>query len=569
LQTPNTLDSIHIGISISDSNIIYAVTHQYNFSNVFASITRAFKSVDEGDSWSPISEGVNLGGYWGGALGWIDQGHYDLCIAVDPLDPNHVYIGNVELHETTDGENFSPVRMPGGGSAANSIAHPDYHKLVFAPSDPGYLYIGCDGGVYCSEDGCTTAQSKSYGLGNFQFYRIGSHPTDPDKIIGGLQDNGTVLTEDGGETWTMVQTGDGMVCFFDYENPEIAYASHQYGSFRRSYDGGKTFSSYGDLNGAWVTPLIIHPKGHDTLYAANNDIYRRPYDTIPYQDYWQKITTDLSPYRINTLAQSSINPYNMILSGTYYSPSLQIVVMVSMDGGYTWTDVTANIPGEDKWIRQVITHPNQENTMYIVRCGFSDTNKIYKTTDLGETWINVSGNSSNNLPDIPCNDLFIDPEDTSHYYVGTDLGVYVSENEGESWAFAGDGLPKVPVLDFDYVKIEGTRYLRVATHGRGIYEAYLPPATAVEEFSDFKSTLRIMPNPSKNDFNVEYTLIRQGKVHIDIYNQLGGKVKMVLNKHQSKGKHELRINGNDLAAGIYFCTLKTGEGIQTRKIIKL
>ncbi len=57
-------------------------------------------------------------------------------------------IGNVELHETTDGQNFSPVRYPGGTNVFRSIAHADYHQLKYAPSNPEYLYIGCDGGVY-------------------------------------------------------------------------------------------------------------------------------------------------------------------------------------------------------------------------------------------------------------------------------------------------------------------------------------------------------------------------------------------------------------------------------------
>jgi len=407
-------------------------------------------------------------------------------------------------------------------------------------------------------------------LETFQLYRMGSHPTNPNIMIGGLQDNGTVMTLDGGETWERVLGGDGMECFIDRNNPDNVYASYYNGYLMRSTDGGLNFSYFKSMEGAWVTPFFQHTQIDTIYYTANNDIWRYPQDKFPVF-VWQRMTTNLMPVVIVAFEQSEINPDHMIIAGNdeyQYGvpPDLDTIpVLISTDGGYNWTNVTANIPGETKWISSTLTHPNQENTMYFVRCGFSEGNKIYRTNDLGETWTNISSN----IPDIPCNDLFIDPEIPYHYYVGTDLGVYFSDNEGESWEYAGDGMPKVPIMDFDYVKIDNTRYLRVATYGRGIYETYLPPPTAVEAFSDFKFTLRIMPNPCKNDFTVEYTLIRPGKVHIDIYNQLGGKVKMVLNKHQSKGKHELTIKGNDLAAGIYFCTLKTGEGIQTRKIIKL
>jgi len=113
IQDTTTIERMHIDISISDPNIIYAVIEHYDF---IVGVTKAYKSENGGVNWVQISEGVNLGGYWN-STGWYDQGFYDLCIAVDPLDPNHVFIGNVELHETTDGENFSPVRSPGGNTA--------------------------------------------------------------------------------------------------------------------------------------------------------------------------------------------------------------------------------------------------------------------------------------------------------------------------------------------------------------------------------------------------------------------------------------------------------------------
>jgi len=390
---------------------------------------------------------------------------------------------------------------------------------------------------------------------------MGSHPTDPDKIIGGLQDNGTVLTEDGGENWTMVIPGDGMVCFFDYQNPNIVYASIQWGYLKRSLNGGNSFSDYGDMNGAWVTPFFAHAQNPDTLYSANYEIMMKDW----YSD-WQPISSGLSSILINALVQSQVDPDHMILAASNYQNL--VIVMVSTDGGYTWSDVTSNIPpSETKWISQVVTHPNQENTMHFVRCGFSGGNKIYKTTDLGESWSNISGN----LPDIPCNDLFIDPENTNHYYVGTDLGVYFSEDEGETWEYAGDGMPKVPVLDFDYVKIGNTRYLRVATHGRGIYET-TDLVTDLQENELLSSgTILAKPNPFSTTTSIEYELQRSSNVQMSLYNQLGEIVMEILNEFQATGKHELKIDLSDLKPGIYFCTLKTNSTSagQTIKLIKL
>jgi hypothetical protein len=108
--------------------------------------------------------------------------------------------------------------------------------------------------------------------------------------------------------------------------------------------------------------------------------------------------------------------------------------------------------------------------MYILRTGFSAGNKVWKTTNLGWSWTNISGN----LPDLPSSDLFIDPDNTQHLYLANDIGVYHSGNGGVSWEYASTGVPYVPAIDFDYVKIGTDRYLRVGTHGRSIYQTLLP-----------------------------------------------------------------------------------------------
>jgi len=561
-----TISRMLFDISLSDTDIFYAVAFEPDTGNLWwGTYTNAYKSINGGQSWQQISEDVPLGGDWGG---WYDMGNYCLCIAVDPLNSNHVFIGNVELHEAMDGENFSPVRPYGGNDLFGSIAHVDYHQLVYAPSNPNYLYIGNDGGVYQSTDGGITAESRSNGLETFQFYRIGSHPWNPDSIIGGLQDNGTVLTGDGGTSWKMVMRGDGMECFFDYANPKIVYASYFNGEMQRSNNGGNSFTPWGgSIDGAWLTPFFLHPFGHDTLYGANFDIMKK-------RKYWawQTITNDLSPVLINALAQSRINPNNMILAGhdeELYGASTgldTIPVMISTDGGYNWTNVTANIPGDKRWISRVVTHPNDENIMYVVRNGFSEGNKIYRTTDLGETWTNVSGD----LPDIPCNDLFIDPEMSWHHYVATDLGVYFSDNEGETWTYEGEGMPFVPVMDFDYVHIAETRYLRIATYGRSVYETYLPPLTRIEEEARYMNSFNVHPNPFRSQVILEYNLNQQGRqVQIHIYNQMGKKVRELQSRPQQRGKQLKIIELSNLSPGVYFCILKTNHGIQTKKMIRL
>jgi photosystem II stability/assembly factor-like uncharacterized protein len=462
LQPPYSIVRMQIDISQSSPNILYGFI--YDGQN---NTPKVYKTTDGGNNWNQISAGVMLSGYGGGGYGWYDQGYYDLCIAVDPINPDHVIVGNVELHETANGSDFSVRRIPGGSIIWDSPVHVDYHKLVFAPSNPNYLYIGNDGGIYKSTDAGVTFSSINNGISTIQFYNIGSSPFDPSTMIGGAQDNFSSMTFDLGQTpWKTVESGDGMICFFDYEDPLIVYASAQYGYLSKSTDGGQSFFNFANIDGTWTTPFFLHPTIHTTIYAANRSVLRSNNGGSSWETLAENVTADF----IYPMTQSSVNPDNMILAGSgrwTTNPEIKI----SSDGGFNWTDVTNNVPGAPRYISSVVTHPSDANTMYIVRQGFSAGNKVYKTTDLGVTWINISGD----LPDLPCSDLFIDPynkqpNNTNHLYIGTDIGVYQSIDGGATWSFASEGIPFVPVTDFDYVRIGNTGKLRVATFGRSAYE---------------------------------------------------------------------------------------------------
>ncbi|MCX6225602.1 MAG: T9SS type A sorting domain-containing protein [Bacteroidia bacterium] len=462
LLLPTTGGRMQFDIAKSDPNIIYAVIFDNNSPG--SALTRAFKSVNGGNSWVQISAGTKLGGYSGSD--WYDQGDYDLCIAVDPVNPNHVLIGNVELHRTTNGSTFEPVR-PFGVDVFGSLVHCDYHKLIFAPSNPNILYIGCDGGIYKSSDKGYTATSLNKDLSTLQFYRIASHPSNPGIFIGGMQDNGGARTADGGTTWYGTLIGDVMECFFDRVNPDNVYTSRHNGILFKSVDGGVSFALIFLANGSWITPFFMHPTNNNILYTANKKILKSTNAGLTFEVI--SGPTDISPVNIGTLAQSQVNPNNMILTTGFEKAALDsaFLVKVSTDEGSHWTDVTANIPGEIRWISRVVTDPVDANTMYVLRTGFSPGNKVYKTTDLGQTWTNISGD----LPDLPCNDLFIDPENTNYLFLANDIGIYLSNDGGTSWNYASQGMPVVLAADFDYVKIGNERLLRIGTYGRSVFEA--------------------------------------------------------------------------------------------------
>ncbi|RMH71235.1 MAG: T9SS C-terminal target domain-containing protein [Gemmatimonadetes bacterium] len=458
-----------------DVTTIYAVL--YNGS------TLAFKSTDEGENWTQISEGVPLGGNYGG--GWFDQGWYDLSIGVDPSNPDHVLIGNVEIHRTIDGENFSPVRTGGQSSAWDSPMHVDYHKIVFSPSNPNVIYVGSDGGVFRSTDGGTTWHHRNNGINTVQYYRMASHPTDPLFMIGGAQDNGNYRTLDGGATpWGLVTTGDGMECFIDHTEPNWVYMATQNGNLMRSSQGG-AFSSFQNIsigNGAWTAPYFMHPTVNTTIYSATN----RPYVSYDRGDTWQPMG-DLTLGTVTAFAQSRANP-NHLMVGNATS------VFLTTDHGETWSNNLVNRPGlpDNSQVSRLFLHPVEENTLFIVYSSFAEGEKLFRSTDLGVTWENVSGD----LPNVPANDVFIPYNNPLVWFVANDLGVYTSEDSGQTWV-RETGLPYVPAIDFDYFSHETTHLIRIGTHGRGAFQAELPipsgivRGTVVDESGEPISGVRI------------------------------------------------------------------------------
>jgi photosystem II stability/assembly factor-like uncharacterized protein len=453
---PSGMLRMQIALSGSAPSTIYALIYTYNADPY---MTKLFKSTDDGRTWNKIAGTYEFG------AGGRDQGHYDLCIAADPADQRHVLVGNVELSISTDGENFSYYSPP--------TMHVDFHKIVFAPSDRRCIYVGNDGGVYRSTDGGGTWQEKNQWLTTLQLYGMSSHPTNKNIIIAGSQDNHTFGTNDHGATpWDLSMFGgpggDVQGVFFDPVTPDTLYFTPFRNSLVRVTNGGRTTkridANFGSMQLSQKN-FLIHPSNHLWLYAPSTKIWR----STNAGETWTALTSDLSTWPIEAMAQSCINPDIMILATTSVEGmNVMPEVKLSTDGGSAWSDVTTNIPDEQRYIARVVTHPTRERTLFIVRSGFG-SGKIYRSTNLGSTWENVTGN----LPDIPHSDLFIDPLYTNRYFVANDYGVYVSQDSGSTWVRFGNGMPYVPATDLDYFSPSGERLLRVATYGRGVFEADL------------------------------------------------------------------------------------------------
>lgn len=501
-----------------------------------------YVSDDGGDSWTNIpSEGIqDVSFQW-----WFGK------LFVSPVDENDIYIASFNMHKYTVGDPSWTSFFPG--------VHVDQHALFVHPLDPDFMVNGNDGGIYVSYDGGDN-YIKSTNLPNMQFYACEIDPNDTGTVLGGTQDNGSYRNQsDDPNSWSFILGGDGFRSMVEPSNSDVFYVEFQNGNTFRTLNGGlnlESIISTIDQNDRknWNTPIALDFNSPNRIYYGSQRVWR----SVDRGTTFFPISEDLTngPYDGNrtfgtivTLESSRLN------SDILYAGTDDGNVWNSIDNGTSWNklDVGMNTP---RWTTAVLPDPQDEQTAYVSFSGFrydSNDGSVYKTTDHGETWIDITGD----LPDIPINDIQVDLRDNRILFVATDIGVYFSKNEGSSWEVLGQGLPNVPVIDID---IEQDGKLAAATYGRSMYYYIVPDVTSVNDIEFVKAN--VYPNPTSDYINIDM-VTSQENLKAEFYSLDG---RLVL----SQNKLSANINLQHLPKGAYILSLKNKKGqiVLTKKIFK-
>jgi photosystem II stability/assembly factor-like uncharacterized protein len=449
---PAPADTVgRIGITIDSlSQTVYAI--YCNHPGYFMGI---YKSTDLGDSWTQTNDGdlydlvSSFGWYFG-------------VIRVVPGEPDVVFAMGVDLYRSTDGG--------ASWSDVSGVMHVDHHAFYIHPTNAELIYDGCDGGINVSYNQ-GDSWTRLYDMPNTQFYAITIDKTNPDRLYGGTQDNGTMRTLTGGtDDWVRILGGDGFYTSIDYTDPDIIYAEYQWGYLFKSYDGGYYWYwalgniDYEAYRHNWCTPFIMDPGDHNTLYYGANVLFK----TTNGGDYWEVISGDLTngpgPGNLTygTITTIDVCPID---GSVIYVGTDDANVWVTTDGGGDWQNISAGLP--DRWVTRVAVNPYDPAVAYVTFSGhyMSDsTPHIYRTENYGANWSDIHSN----LPNGPINDVIVDPSFDSTLYVGSDVGVFYTSNLGQSWAPLGTDMPIAPVHDLDFNNL--TRTLVAGTHGRSMYK---------------------------------------------------------------------------------------------------
>jgi photosystem II stability/assembly factor-like uncharacterized protein len=444
-----------LAYSPSNSSVVYAGISNASTGGILG----LYKSIDGGNTWSLKSTTNYVG----------SQGWYDNVVSVHPNNPDSIYCSGLDLYLSSN-----------GGTTMNNIStyvvHVDHHAIAFDPHNPNIVYFGTDGGIFKTSDGGASFLSCNYGLQTTQFYPgFANSPQDSTIAIGGLQDNGT-LKFSGSQYWFDILYADGGWCAIDPTDKNIMYFEYQYLNLFKSTQGGSSATpivnglAYGSSNANFIAPFIIAPSSPNILYAGSRNVYK----TVNGGSSWfaSNGQATLNGTNIACIGVSPLNA-NYVIAATGagalgVTPKFEI--FSSNNGGSIWTNVTKRLNGTDslpnRYPTDIEFDPTDNFTAYLTYSGYG-TPHIFKTTNLGSDWANISGN----LPDIPHQTICVDPEAEENLYVGTDLGIFHSSDDGVIWEEYNDGMPSAMVLDLTVSKANNK--LRASTFGNGVYERSL------------------------------------------------------------------------------------------------
>lgn len=437
---PSGMRRIELAVTPAAPDLVYALVAGSD-----RKFLGLFRWDDAAGTWKTLSA---TGIYTGNARGdFGDQATYDLSIAADPRNANRVYVAGVRAFRSTDGgATFSPMAME---------IHCDWHSIVIDPRNADILYAGTDGGVFVSVDQGNTWLSRNAGVTITQYYPGISAAPDGSKILGGSQDNGThVFT--GSTYWNGFNGGDGGYTAIRYDQPSVIYGESQWdkGAHIIRYDGSSKSARNTGIDGAdraaFIPPYVIDPVTPTTLYFGTHRLYKTTSEGV----LWSPISGDLTKGSgtIRTIAVAKSDP------NTIYVGASDGMVMVSRDGGVSFTQATTGLPNRS--VTRVVIDPADATHALLTVSGFG-TGHIFETKTAGSNWTDISAG----LVDAPANAAAFVPG--VGIMVGTDVGVFQTSSAGSAWGAGPPGIPNVVVQDLIYMP--AAKLVIAGTYGRGMF----------------------------------------------------------------------------------------------------
>ncbi len=505
-----TIGRSSISVYAKDPRIVYVSVEQgqrYTSSISYAKrLGGVYRSEDKGETWRFMSD-------------WNPRPAYSSQLKVDPSDQSRLYAMQWSVSDDS-GKTWREPRQ---------TLHGDDRMVWVDPRDSRHLIKADDGGIGISYDrGVKWLYVTSLPMS--QPYHVSVSTTSPFFVCAGLQDNGSwcgpsaTYTTSGplNEDWYRVGGGDGFNNVIDTTDNTTVYSSSQYLGLSRvnlrtlesvsirpvGKEGeGPKLGNWGApeprvgkkiMPAGWNSPVIISPHNRNVLYAGMRDVWK----SVDRGTTWTSLgdlTTGVDRRSLAIMGQMPTDTTLSLDDGVSYFPSTTSIsespvtpgvlwvgtddgnLQVSRNGGRTWKNVRANVPGVPKgtWVAHVqASRTPSGSAAYVAFDGHQAddfTNYLFHTDDFGETWRPISAT----LPaDRVIHVIREDLRNPRVLYVGTEQGLYTSPDAGMSWREL-HGLPRMPIYDLAIQPRDND--LVVATHARGIF--VLDNLNAVQELN--------------------------------------------------------------------------------------
>ena len=517
VPSTNLGSGFELAASAVDPNIVYYIN---------SGDQRVFKGIRNPTTgavtWADITGGSfpNGNNDYNWSQAWYDFHLNCAAQSVGGVVRDVLYAGLITIVATKDdGATWTDIGVTYTSSART---HNDQHCIAFYPGDPNRMAIGNDGGVYGMTynptGGTWTIGGATWSrtLGITQFYYTDFHPTDPNRMLGGTQDNATPAARGDLFNWLNVGGGDGGGSVINPLNPLIQYATSQgYGGPYRSSNGWSNGNSYSIIDpgnfpavsALWdqepkpfIGIMSIDPNYPNYLYLGGRWLWR--WDNVNGQWAGRLGNTQMTTGTIRAITVAPTDSRVIYVGGSDGN------LMMTTNGGATWSRIDV-APVPDRVITDISVHPaNPFDILFTLGGAGGSAGNVFRcqnTLGAPRVFQNRSGSGATAVPSIHHSSVtrdFTDPDGT--FYVGTDVGVFMTDDGGLTWENATQplGLPNVEVSTVRAMPKTG--YLMASTYGRGVWRIPLVDNIPTRT-PDIRVTQSVSKVGTEYRFNVSFT----------------------------------------------------------------